>query len=296
MKKLLYTKTTTARHWVGDGFPVRTIFSYNDFSTEVSPFLLMDYAGPAEFSPSSHIRGVGEHPHRGFETVTLVYSGQVEHRDSAGGGGLIGPGDVQWMTAASGLVHDEMHGKEFAKNGGLFEMIQLWVNLPKKDKMTNPRYQTLLKRDIGEVTLPEQGGTLRVIAGEFGGNKGPAKTYTPINLWDLSLKSGRTVDLTMPEGFATSFFVLRGRVELGTGEQLGEAELGVLSRGDEAFSLKAFDDALVLVLGGEVINEPIVGHGPFVMNSEAEILDAIQDFQAGRMGKIGVNRDRVRPT
>src|SRR5262245_21615145 len=167
-------------HWVGDGFPVRTIFAYDD--REVSPFLLLDYAGPAVFPPSEKRRGVGEHPHRGFETVTVMYSGEVEHRDSAGGGGKIGPGDVQWMTAGSGLVHEEMHSHEYSKRGGAFEAIQLWVNLTARDKMAKPKYQTLLNRDIPEVQLPDGAGSARIIAGSYGDSKGPAKTFTPINL------------------------------------------------------------------------------------------------------------------
>lgn len=286
MKKLLSSQQSNARHWVGDGFPVRSIFTYNDIAREMTPFLLMDYAGPAVFPPSEHRRGVGEHPHRGFETVTIVYEGEVEHRDSAGGGGIIRPGDVQWMTAASGLVHEEFHGADFAKKGGAFEMVQLWVNLPKKDKMSKPRYQGLMNAEIPQVTLPEGAGQLRVIAGEFQGANGPAKTFTPINLWDLRLQAGHKVELNPPVGHTAAIFVLSGEVTLGSGERLKEAELAVLDREGTNFTLTAGTDAKILFLGGEPIEERIVGYGPFVMNSEAEIRQAFVDFQDGKMGQI----------
>lgn len=284
MKKLLFSQRSDTPHWVGDGFPVRSIFSYNDLAKEISPFLLMDYASPVEFPPSEHIRGVGEHPHRGFETVTIVYDGEVEHRDSAGGGGKIGKGDVQWMTAASGLVHEEKHGRDFARKGGVFEMVQLWVNLPAKDKMAKPRYQGLRDAAIPKVALG--GGELRVIAGEFEGRKGPAKTFTPIQLWDLRLSGGKAAALRMPKGHTTLVFVLSGRVKLAGGEILGDAELGVLDRESEEFTLEALEDAKILVLAGEPIPEAVVGYGPFVMNSWKEIKEAFEDFEAGRMGQI----------
>jgi redox-sensitive bicupin YhaK (pirin superfamily) len=248
----------------------------------------MDYAGPAEFTPSNHARGVGEHPHRGFETVTVVYSGEVEHRDSAGGGGKIGPGDVQWMTAASGLVHEEMHSEAFSKSGGLFEMVQLWVNLPAKDKMTSPRYQGLAAADIPTKLLPEDAGHLRVIAGAFAGAHGPARTFTDIQLWDVRLRLGKTALLNLPRGQTSLVFVLSGEIKLGTGEILKAAELGVLDPADEDFSLTAIGsaDAKILVLGGEPLREPIVGHGPFVMNTKAEIEQAFRDFESGKMGRI----------
>lgn len=288
MKKLLFSQKTDERHWVGDGFPVRSIFTYNNFAKDLSPFLLMDYAGPAVFPPSQHIRGVEEHPHRGFETVTIVYSGEVEHRDSAGGGGLIKPGDVQWMTAASGLVHEEKHGKEFSQKGGNFEMVQLWVNLPKKDKMTKPRYQGLKDEKIPKVVLADGAGSLRVIAGNFLGAKGPAMTFTPINLWDIRLNAGPTTAFKVPAGHTTSVFVLSGKVELGTGEKIEEAELAVLETSGDTFTLTAHQDAKVLFLGGEPIKEPIVGYGPFVMNTEQEIRQAFRDFQEGKMGTFAV--------
>lgn len=286
MKKLLFTQRNDALHWVGDGFPVRTIFSYNDIAKEISPFLLMDYAGPTEFSPSEHIRGVGSHPHRGFETVTIVYEGEVAHRDSAGGGGLIRAGDVQWMTAASGLVHEEMHGENFAKTGGPFEMIQLWVNLPRKYKTHAPRYQAIKKDQIPVVQLPEQAGVVRVIAGQFMAGIAQTKTFTPINLWDIRLIAGRSAQFTVPDGHTASLFVLSGKVSLGSGEELKEASLHVLSRQGDSFKIIANRDAKILFLGGEPIEEPIVGYGPFVMNSYGEIKQAVIDFEEGRMGYL----------
>jgi redox-sensitive bicupin YhaK (pirin superfamily) len=286
MKKLLFKQRSDTPHWVGDGFPVRSIFSYHQIPLEMSPFLLMDYAGPVEFQPSVHIRGVGEHPHRGFETVTIVYSGEVEHRDSSGGGGMISPGDVQWMTAASGLVHEEKHGKDFAAQGGAFEMVQLWVNLPKKFKMSSPRYQGLKSAEIPLIELAQGAGKLRVIAGEYESTKGAASTFSPMNLWDITLKAGHTTEFKVPEGHTTAVFVMSGSLELNDGNTLGSADLGVLEREGETFSLTAIEDTKLLFLGGEPIREPVVGYGPFVMNTQAEIGQAFQDFQNGRMGTL----------
>lgn len=285
MKKLLFTQRSDTPHWVGDGFPVRSIFTYHENPKDMSPFLLLDYAGPAEFPPSDEIRGVGEHPHRGFETVTIVYAGEVEHRDSAGGGGLIGPGDVQWMTAASGLVHEEMHGKEFAKKGGLFEMVQLWVNLPKKDKMAEPRYQGLKDASIPRVQLGDA-GTLRVIAGEYEGQKGPAKTFTPINLWDIRMNKGTTRTFKVTEGHSVSVFVLSGSVSIDGSKPIVEAEIAVLTREGDEFTLSVTQDSKILLMSGEPINEPIIGYGPFVMTSQADIHQAFLDFEAGKMGRM----------
>jgi redox-sensitive bicupin YhaK (pirin superfamily) len=289
MKKLLFKQRQDEQHWVGDGFPVRSIFTYNDDPKHISPFLLMDYAGPVNFPPSNsgHTRGVGEHPHRGFETVTIVYAGEVEHRDSAGGGGKIGPGDVQWMTAASGLVHEEKHGRDFSKHGGVFEMIQLWVNLPAKDKMTKPRYQGISDSKIPSIELSHGSGALRVIAGEYAGRKGPAKTFTLINLWDLRLNAGKGVELKLPNGHTSLVFVLEGRVRLAGGELVEAAELAVLEKEDDTFTLEAVgQNAKILILSGEPINEPVLGYGPFVMNTKAEIQQAFLDFESGRMGQI----------
>src|SRR5947199_5331471 len=203
VKKVVGVHQSSGMHWVGNGFLVRSVFDYNGLGRELSPFLLLDYGAPHQFAPSKEKRGVGAHPHKGFETVSVVYQGEVEHRDSSGGGGKIGPGDVQWMTAGSGIVHEEFHGRDFAARGGLFEMVQLWVNLPAKDKMAPPRYQSILAGHIPAVSLPDGRGTVRVIAGEFAGAKGPAKTFTPIHVWDLRLATDQHTDLTTPDGYTT---------------------------------------------------------------------------------------------
>ena len=214
MKKLRCIQRSVDRHWVGDGFPVRTLFAYPNLGAVLSPFLLLDYAGPQEFAPTSQRRGVGEHPHRGFETVTIVYAGEVEHRDSSGGGGRIGPGDVQWMTAARGLVHEEFHGRAFAERGGMFEMVQLWVNLPARHKLDPPRYQAIESERIESVPLADGRGALRVIAGEFAGIEGPARTMTPIHVFDLQLSSEEPLELPLPDGYTTALVVLHGSVHV----------------------------------------------------------------------------------
>lgn len=272
-------------HWVGDGFPVRSLFSYNMLGQHISPFLLLDYAGPHYFAPTTDRRGVGQHPHRGFETVTIVYDGEVEHKDSAGNGGIIGPGDVQWMTAAGGILHEEYHSPAFAKTGGPFRMVQLWVNLPAKDKMAPGGYQGIVAADIPEVKLPQGAGTARVIAGELFGAKGPAKTFTPINVWDVRLKSGASVTLDLPEGHTAMLVMLGGHVTVGGSEPAGEAEMIMLSREGGDVAIHADGDATLLVLTGEPIDEPIFGHGPFVMNTESEIRTAIDDFNNGRFAQ-----------
>jgi len=284
MKQVSSTRSQDNGHWVGDGFPVRSLFTYNDDSAALSPFLLLDYAGPAEFPPSDRRRGVGEHPHRGFETVTSVYDGEVEHRASSGCGGVIGPGDVQWMTAAGGIVHEEFHSAAYAKRGGRFEVIQLWGNLPARHKMAAPGYQPITASDIAQVDI--DGGRVRVIAGEFQGKRGPAHTFTPINLWDVRLNAGTRTTFEVPTGYTTALFVLRGEIALGGGEQLGEAQLAVLEREGDSFAVEALQDTTLLVLNGEAIDEPVVGYGPFVMNSQQEIQQAVADYRSGRMGRI----------
>jgi redox-sensitive bicupin YhaK (pirin superfamily) len=280
-KTVLGRHGTDRAHWVGDGFPVRSLFSYNQAGVDFSPFLLMDYAGPYNFAPTTDRRGVGQHPHRGFETVTIVYDGEVEHRDSAGNGGIIGPGDVQWMTAAGGIIHEEYHSPAFAKTGGPFRMIQLWVNLPAKDKMVPAAYQGILSADIPVVDLPDNTGTARIIAGNFGDTSGPARTFTPINMWDVKVKRDAEVTLPLPRGHTSLLVVLSGHITVG-GRDAGEAEVLMLSRDGDSVTIRANGDATVLVLTGEPIDEPIFGHGPFVMNTEAEIRQAFSDFNSGR--------------
>jgi redox-sensitive bicupin YhaK (pirin superfamily) len=272
---------------VGDGFPVRTLFFYSNLGAELSPFLMLDYTGPKEFPPTQQRLGVGEHPHRGFETVTIVYHGEVEHRDSSGGGGKIGPGDVQWMTAASGLVHEEFHGLQFAQRGGLFEMVQLWVNLPARDKMSPPRYQGILSNQIPEVSLPGNRGSLRVIAGEFNGAKGAANTFTPINVWDLRIKGKGSVELEVPTGHTTMLVVLRGQVRANElAATVGVAEVALFERAGNHLRIDSAGEAVALLLSGEPIDEPIAGMGPFVMNTQQEIYQAIADYQSGKMGRL----------
>ncbi len=287
MRKVVAIHEPRAPHWVGDGFPVRSIFSYDNLGRgQMSPFLMLDYAAPRIFEPAAQRRGVGEHPHRGFETVTIVYQGELEHRDSAGNGGRIGPGDVQWMTAASGVIHEEFHSERFTRMGGIMEMMQLWVNLPSSDKMSPPRYQTLLDRDIPSVQLPEGAGRVRVIAGEYGGRKGPARTFTPMNVWDLRLHGGKTATLATPEGHTTAIVPMHGRVLINAAQPAGEAQLAILDRNGGEFTIRVETDATVLLLSGEPIDEPVVGYGPFVMTSEHEIAQAIRDYQSGRFGSL----------
>lgn len=288
MKKLLFVQTQERGHWVGDGFPVRSIFSYRDRGAELSPFLLLDYAGPADFEPSdsNERRGVGEHPHRGFETVTIIYSGEVEHRDSTGAGGIIGPGDVQWMTAASGIVHEEFHGPGFSRKGGRFEVIQLWVNLPAMDKMAAPGYQGITAAQIPTIELADNAGVVRVIAGKYNGTAGPAQTFTHINLWDLKLSADSRIELDLPDGFTTALFVLHGQIELDDGDFVGDAQIAVFDRNGSKLALKVVKDTTLLLLSGQPINEPITGQGPFVMNTPQEIRQAVADYSSGRMGRI----------
>jgi redox-sensitive bicupin YhaK (pirin superfamily) len=286
MKKVVSIVRKPSLHWVGDGFPVRTVFSFDSLGYRISPFLLLDYAGPAKFAPADKPRGVDEHPHRGFETVTIVYQGELEHRDSAGNHGRIGPGDVQWMTAASGVVHEEKHSREFTRRGGTLEMAQLWVNLPSQFKMGPPAYQTILGRDIPSVELPDDAGTVRVIAGELGGVKGPAQTFTPVNLWDLRLKAYSRAELNLPRGFTAALFVLRGEVALPDSERAAETDLVLLTREGEELHIDAREDATLLVLNAEAIDEPVAAYGPFVMNSKTEITQAIEDYHNGRLGRL----------
>jgi redox-sensitive bicupin YhaK (pirin superfamily) len=271
-------------HWVGDGFPVRSLFSYHG-GNAFDPFLLLDYGGPYEFSPAEKHRGVGEHPHRGFETVTIVYQGELEHRDSSGSHGSIGPGDVQWMTAASGVVHEEFHGERFTSTGGTFEMVQLWVNLPAEKKMSPPRYQGILAAEIPRVTLPDEAGTARIIAGEFAGTRGAAQTFTPINVWDLQLHAESEATLPMPSDHTSLLIVQKGDIAVNE-VPLKPVELIALADGASSVRLRATTQAQVLVLTGQPLNESVSGEGPFVMNTREQIREAFEDYHAGRMGRL----------
>ncbi len=285
VKKLAFIKRSSGSHWVGDGFPVRTLFSYQDIAAEMSPFLLMDYAGPADFAPTSERRGVGLHPHRGFETVTLVYAGGVSHRDSSGGGGTIGPGDVQWMTAASGVIHEEYHSADFARQGGPFELVQLWVNLPAQDKLAAPGYQGITAAQIPTVELPGAAGRARIIAGRYGDTQGAARTFTTMNVWDLRLKAGHSLAVDLPAGHTTALFVLKGSIRIGA-DTVHPAELAVMERQGTQLKFDIPEEATLLLLNGQPLNEPIVGHGPFVMNTQQEISQAIHDYNSGQFGQI----------
>lgn len=285
MKKILGVYTSPRPHWVGDGFPVRTLFSYDSLGEHISPFLLLDFAGPQDFPPTTARRGVGEHPHRGFETVTIVYRGELEHRDSTGAGGRIGPGDVQWMTAAAGILHEEFHSEAFARNGGTLEMVQLWVNLPARNKMSAPRYQTILDQSIPVISLAG-GSVLRLIAGAFDNRKGPAKTFSPVDVWDLQLKREKPVSLPLVVGHTTLMVVLQGTVLVNASELVREAQTVLFDRAGSQIQLEANDEARVMLLCGEPLNEPIVGYGPFVMNNDAEIRQAVEDLQSGQFGQM----------
>lgn len=286
MKNIQNIHQSSQMHWVGNGFPVRSVFDYNGLGRALSPFLLLDYAAPYEFPPGEERRGVDTHPHKGFETVTIAYQGEIEHRDSSGGGGVIGTGDVQWMTAGGGIVHQEFHSQEFVRRGGTFQMVQLWINLPAKDKNAKAKYQTLPKSDIPVVPLPEDAGNARVIAGEYNGNKGPAQTFTPINLWDINLRAGKTIELPVPDGHTTAFLVLKGAMDVNRQKKAGEGDLAIFERSGNSIEIKTKTDCQLLLMDGQPIDEPIVGYGPFVMNSEKEIKQAFEEFQLGRMGEI----------
>jgi len=285
MKNVLHVQDAPRQHWVGDGFPVRSLFSYQSHGKVLSPFLLLDFAGPAEFAPASAPRGVGQHPHRGFETVTIVYDGEVAHRDSTGQGGEIGPGDVQWMTAGAGILHEEFHSPAFTAKGGKLRMLQLWVNLPAKDKGAAAGYQAIVQSQIPAVALPG-GGQVRVIAGDYQGQQGPAKTFTPMHVWDVRLVAGEKLELELPEGWSTALAIVQGTVLVNGNDVAREAQLVVMAQEGRKLTLEANGDVALLLMSGEPIDEPIVGYGPFVMNSQQEIVQAVNDFNSGKFGSM----------
>ncbi len=286
MKTIVHTRPGGPRHWVGNGFPVRSLFSYHDHAESMDPFLLLDYAGPASFQPTGSRRGVGVHPHRGIETVTIVYQGELAHRDTAGNGGEISAADVQWMTAGAGIAHEEYHSDRFARTGGTLEMVQLWVNLPARHKQAEPRYRAIVAGEIPTAMLPDSAGYVRVIAGEHDGHIGPARTHTPMIVWDIRLKAGCRTELTLPEGWGAGIATLGGPVLINDTAITREAEFTVLSREGTHITLEANNDATLLLLSGEPIDEPVVGHGPFVMNTTEEIHRALRDYQDGRFGQV----------
>ncbi|ENW97798.1 pirin family protein [Acinetobacter sp. NIPH 298] len=286
MKKILGVYQNKQMHWVGDGFPVYNLFSYDRLGQSISPFLLLDYAAPYRFDPTTAQHGVGSHPHRGFETVTIAYQGEVTHKDSAGGGGTIQAGDVQWMTAGAGILHQEFHSPEFAQQGGLFEMVQLWVNLPAHSKMTPAKYQAIEASQIQSIALDDVGSELRVIAGEYQDTAGAASTFSPVNVWDGTLVEGQAHTFYVTEGHSALFVLLSGEVVFNETQTIEAPSLVVLSRDEIDFNIKAQQNSKFLILTGQPLNEPIEGYGPFVMNSKAEIMEAINDFNRGKFGGI----------
>ena len=291
MKNIIGVYRNQNMHWVGDGFPVKNLFSYDRLGQAISPFLLLDYAAPYQFKPTTEQHGVGSHPHRGFETVTLAYQGEVTHQDSAGGGGTIQAGDVQWMTAGAGLVHEEFHSAAFAQAGGLFEMVQLWVNLPAKDKMTAPQYQGIQAQDIPVIQFDDDAGHLRIIAGKYADHRGPASTFSPVNVWDGVLKAGYTAEYVhVPVGHNALVVVLEGEMLLNGTQQVLDSSIVMFDKdGDSEIQLEAVRDAKFLVLTGQPLDEPIQGYGPFVMNTKDEIVQAFNDFNSGKFGEIPVS-------
>lgn len=285
MKNVLHVQDAPRQHWVGDGFPVRSLFSYQSHGKVLSPFLLLDFAGPADFAPANAPRGVGQHPHRGFETVTIVYDGEVAHRDSTGQGGEIGPGDVQWMTAGAGILHEEFHSPAFTAKGGKLRMLQLWVNLPAKDKGAAAGYQAIVQSQIPAVALPG-GGQVRVIAGDYQGQQGPARTFTPMHVWDVRLVAGEKLELELPEGWSTALAIVQGTVLVNGNDVAREAQLVVMAQEGRKLTFEANGDVALLLMSGEPIDEPIVGYGPFVMNSQQEIVQAVNDFNSGKFGSM----------
>ncbi len=273
-------------HMVGDGFRVHNYIPGLVSMPRMNPFIMMDYNSPHYFPPSETPPGVGVHPHRGFETVTIAYQGKVSHHDSAGNSGTIGEGEVQWMTAASGVLHKEYHEREFAKNGGVFQMVQLWVNLPAKDKMSPPRYQALTRADIQTVELESGNGKVEIIAGEFNGVKGPAKTFSPVTLMNAFLPENGTVSFTFPQHDHTAFVIISGKVKINATEIASANQLVIFHDDGEEISISAIEESVVLILNGEPIPEPIAAYGPFVMNTREEIIQAYQDFQLGKFGQL----------
>ena len=293
MKKIIGVYRNQNMHWVGDGFPVKNLFSYDRLGQAISPFLLLDYAAPYHFNPTTAQHGVGSHPHRGFETVTIAYQGEVSHKDSTGGGGQIKTGDVQWMTAGAGLMHEEFHSEQFAKSGGLFEMVQLWVNLPATDKMTAPKYQAIEAQEIPVIELENGAGHIRVIAGRYRADQldylGPAATFSPVNVWDGELKAQHTHHIHVPVDHNTLLVVLSGEMLVNGMQKVQDSSIVLFAQDGEAdIQLEALQDSKFLLLTGQPLNEPIQGYGPFVMNTKDEIIQAFNDLNSGKFGEIAV--------
>ncbi|MBF8150439.1 pirin family protein [Winogradskyella sp. F6397] len=273
-------------HFVGDGFRVHNFIPGTSTMQRMDPFIMLDYNSKYNFPPTNQPKGVGVHPHRGFETVTIAYRGRVEHDDSSGGGGIIGEGDVQWMTAASGVLHKEFHETEWSKRGGEFQMVQLWVNLPAKDKMSSPKYQAIVNSEITKVALPDNGGEVEVIAGNYEGHKGSASTFSPINMFNVKLKKGAKTELSFPENYTTALLMVEGDAKVNGDTNAPQDHFVMFSNNGETFTVEALNDTVILVLSGEPINEPIAAHGPFVMNTQEELIEAFQDFNTGKFGYL----------
>lgn len=275
-------------HFVGDGFRVHN-FIPSGFRLDMErmdPFILLDYNSKYHFPPSEISKGVGVHPHRGFETVTIAYKGKVAHHDSSGGGGVISEGDVQWMTAARGVLHKEYHEKEWSQKGGEFQMVQLWVNLPAKDKMSPPKYQAIKNEEIKRFTLGENGSEIEVIAGEYNGIKGAATTFSPVNLFNATLKKGTEAEFSFAETYNTALLVVEGRILVNNSDAVPTDHFVLMANDGENFRISATEDAIVLILSGQPLNEPIAAHGPFVMNSRDELIQAFEDFNHGKFGYL----------
>ncbi len=288
-RKVEMVAVPPAPHFVGDGFRVHNFIpSYPRLDMQrMDPFIMLDYNAPYTFDGTDTPRGVGVHPHRGFETVTIAYQGRVEHADSSGGGGVISEGDVQWMTAARGVLHKEFHEKEWSKEGGVFQMVQLWVNLPAEYKMSEPKYQAIRNADMAKVELPNGGGKIEVIAGAYGGVEGSASTYSPLHLLNARLTQGSTARMTLPADFNTALLVIDGNITVNQDEKIPANHLALMANdGGEIFEITADDDAVVLIMSGQPLSEPIAAHGPFVMNTREEIAEAFHDFNTGKFGYL----------
>lgn len=273
-------------HFVGDGFRVHNFIPGTSSMKEMDPFIMLDYNSKYNFAPSNIPMGVGVHPHRGFETVTIAYKGKIEHADSSGGGGIIGEGDVQWMTAASGVLHKEFHEREWSKNGGEFQMVQLWVNLPARYKMSTPKYQAISNVSIPKVNLPNEAGVVEIIAGEYAGQKGIASTFSPINLFNTKLGSNGKANYQFPKNYTTCLLVIEGAIKINSEAEIPLDNFVIFNNDGTEFSIEAIQKSIVLVLSGEPLNEPIAAQGPFVMNTREELLQAFTDFNNGKFGYL----------
>ena len=289
VKQVEMVLAPSAPHYVGDGFRVHNFIpsAYGLTMQRMDPFIMLDYGAKFYFPPSpSKAKGVGVHPHRGFETVTVAYKGSVAHHDSSGGGGVISEGDVQWMTAASGVLHKEYHSDEFSKTGGDFQMVQLWVNLPAKDKMSTPKYQAIANTQIPKIPVPNDGGFIELIAGNYGGNAGAATTFSPVHMYNAKLNAGGEAHFTLPAHYNTGLLVIEGSVMVNETEDVPLDHFALFSNIGETFTIKATKDCVVLILSGEPLKEPIAAHGPFVMNTRQEIMLAFEDYEQGKFGEL----------